>query len=399
MKRQPVLLSKIISDPFFQSLEARQLMSITPSLVEVPISAAAIAKDPNLANYKTFDLQVTLDKNERWLSTDAVMSLSKGTVYEAPVADSETPQPNLWNLSPNLQFDTFVSASDFDSPVLLGSFQPTSTEPVFNSTTVNASWGAFQDTGTGTFTVARYTVSSDAVGTVVGQTASTVTLGGPQKQFNFKLGNVPLPSISGQVFSDINGNGKLDSGETGISGVKVYLDKNDNGKFDSGEKYLLTDSKGNYDFNPLTAGQYWVREVLPTNYRRTLPSSGVYSCIVSPGVDGTNKNFGDDNRVNISGTVFGDKDADGKFDTNEIGEAGWTVWIDKDNDGKLDTGETSTVTTSSGAFSFNNLPAGSFHIRILNQTHYKVTTASSQSFSLSGGGVKSGLLFGIRKVS
>ena len=488
---------------FFRRWKSASFLSITPSLVQVPISSAAIAADPSLANDKSYDLQVTVDSGERWLSTDVVVSLSKGSFYESSSADQQYAQSNLWSVFPQLQFDTFLSSSNFGKPVILGSYQPTSSKPVFTSTQVNASWGAFSDSGTGTFTVGRFTVSSDAVGTVVGETASTKTLGGPQKQFSFNLGNVPLPSISGTVYNDTNSNGNLDSGESGIAGVKVYLDKNNNGKYDSGEKYQYTDSNGNYSFDPLTAGTYYVREItpsgdrvtqpsgskytcmissgedgvdknfgnvsslssisgeiysdtngngkldssesgisnvkvyldknnngkydhgekyqytdskgdyefesltagtyyvreaLPPGYRRTQPSSSKYTCMLSAGVDGMNKNFGNDPRVNISGTVFGDNNSNGKKDSGDGGASGWTIYIDSNNDGKLDSGDISTKSSSTGAFAFNNLVAGTFHIRIQSVSHYKITTASSITLTLAGGTVKSGLLFGIKKV-
>jgi uncharacterized protein (DUF2141 family) len=240
-------------------------------------------------------------------------------------------------------------------------------------------------------------VSSDAAGTVVGQTSSTVTEPGPQTQYSFTLGNVPLPTISGEVFSDINGNGKLDTGETGISGTKVYLDKNDDGKWETGEKYQIVTSTGKYDFDPLTAGTYYVREALPANYRRTEPSSGKYTCVLTNGVNGTDKNFGDDPRVNISGTVFGDNNSNGKQDSGDGGASGWTIYIDSNNDGKLDDGETSVKTSSTGSFAFNNLKAGTFHIRIQSVSGYKFTTSTVSTFTLAGGGVQTGVLFGIKK--
>ena len=338
MKRQRLLLSSRVP-ALFQPLEPRQLLSVTPSLVAVPISAAAIAADPSLANDKTFDLQVTLDKGERWLVADLDVKLSKGSFYESNSQDQEYAQENLWQFVPQLQYDTFVTAGNWDKPEILGSFKPSSEDAVFSSNEVNVTWGALSDTGTGTVTIARLTVSSDAVGTVVGDVASTKTEPGPETQFNFTLVNVPLPSITGNVYSDTNGDGKLDNSETGISNVKVYLDKNDDGHWETGEKYTFTDSKGNYSFNPLTAGTYYVREELPSNYRRTQPSNGKWTCVLANGTNGTDKDFGDDPRVNISGTVFGDNNSNGKQDSGDGGASGWVIYIDSNNDGKLDNGE------------------------------------------------------------
>src|SRR5262245_50860345 len=85
---------------FFESLEPRQLLSITPKLVEVPISADAKAADPKLNNYRIFDLQVTLDKGERWVSADLLAKLSKGSFYNPSSASNGAnfTQPNLWGI-------------------------------------------------------------------------------------------------------------------------------------------------------------------------------------------------------------------------------------------------------------------------------------------------------------
>ena len=42
-------------------------------------------------------------------------------------------------------------------------------------------------------------------------------------------------SICGEVFQDTNGNGQIDTGETGMGGWTVYLDANGNGQLDNGE--------------------------------------------------------------------------------------------------------------------------------------------------------------------
>ena len=40
---------------------------------------------------------------------------------------------------------------------------------------------------------------------------------------------LPVGSISGQVFNDVNGNGKQDTGDKGLAGITVFLDANNNG--------------------------------------------------------------------------------------------------------------------------------------------------------------------------
>ncbi len=61
-------------------------------------------------------------------------------------------------------------------------------------------------------------------------------------------------SISGTVFTDVNGNGKQDSGDTGIGSVTVYNDANNNGKQDAGEVGTVTAADGTYTLSNLSAG-------------------------------------------------------------------------------------------------------------------------------------------------
>ena len=83
-----------------ESLESRRLFSITASLVPVSISAAAIAADPALANDKTFDLQVTLDKGERWIATDLQAELTAGSFYNVDPSAGRRKRPRPVPLEP-----------------------------------------------------------------------------------------------------------------------------------------------------------------------------------------------------------------------------------------------------------------------------------------------------------
>src|SRR5690242_17165466 len=98
----------------------------------------------------------------------------------------------------------------------------------------------------------------------------------------------------------------------------------------------------------------------------------------------------------ISGTVFNDANKDGKKQSTEGGLANWKVYIDANNNGKLDAGEKSITTTSTGAWSFGSLAAGTYVIRIVQQTGYTRTTPAGGSYSItvSAGQTVSGKLFG-----
>src|SRR5205807_2826221 len=54
----------------------------------------------------------------------------------------------------------------------------------------------------------------------------------------------------------------------------------------------------------------------------------------------------------------------GVQDNSELGRAGVTVYLDADNNGRLDPGETSTTTGSDGSYTFSNLAAGTYSVRV-----------------------------------
>jgi hypothetical protein len=189
-------------------------------------------------------------------------------------------------------------------------------------------------------------------------------------------------SVAGTLFNDLDGDGVKDSNEVGLAGWRVYLDANGNGVLDTGETTLLTDASGNYRFTGLAAGSYRVRQILPSGWRRTLPSSGVYSLTLAAGQALTGKNFGNTQRVLISGTVYNDANGNGARDTGESGLSGWRVFLDRDNDGILDAGERSILTDSSGNWSFKDLSAGTYLLRVVQQSGWKRTAPSTGSFSV-----------------
>jgi hypothetical protein len=103
-------------------------------------------------------------------------------------------------------------------------------------------------------------------------------------------------SLEGEIFNDANGDGLLDAGDTGISGVSVSV-------FVEGSTTALestsTDGSGDYDFTGLAAGDYYVEITsVPATYgnsspvRDTTPNdylgSRNYGLAVSGGTIGTN---------------------------------------------------------------------------------------------------------------
>ena len=103
----------------------------------------------------------------------------------------------------------------------------------------------------------------------------------------------------------------------------------------------------------------------------------------------------------ISGSVFNDANGDKLRNSGEAGLSGWRVFVDKDKDGVLDAGENSVLSDSAGNWKFRTLAAGSYALRIVQQTGWTRTTPAGGAFAvtLGSGATTSGKLFGEKRVA
>lgn len=104
-------------------------------------------------------------------------------------------------------------------------------------------------------------------------------------------------SISGTVFNDLNGDGKLEAGEGGLGGWTVFLDANGDGIPDNGEATAITQSNGSYSFGNLAVGlgsfsTYTVRVVQQPGYNATTATAVTIDLSSVPGHAAT-VNFGE----------------------------------------------------------------------------------------------------------
>jgi hypothetical protein len=97
--------------------------------------------------------------------------------------------------------------------------------------------------------------------------------------------------------------------------------------------------------------------------------------------------------ASISGQVFADGNGDGIKGVDAIGLSGWKVYIDLNNNGSFDTGDIVSTTDHLGKFSFTGLAAGTYKVKIVQQTGWKLTTSATLSITVSTTAV-SGKLFG-----
>lgn len=393
MSRSSLVRRASQNPPLIQPLENRRLMSVSATIVEVPISAAATASDPNLNNYKTLDLKVTVSAGDDWISGELKVALTSGNFYVPSAGNSNKAQPAFWSSFSNIEFDTFVTSPNFQDTTILGGYNPEGPAQ-FTSTVVNAAWGDTVTTGAGTFTVARLTVTKNAVGTISGDVFSTAA---PTTAVPFaSTVQSQLGTITGNLFNDLDGDGVKDSGEPGMSGWRIFIDKDGDKRYDSNETYVRTDANGNYTIANLQNGTYKLCETLVDgSWRRTLPASGVYTVVLTGGSIST-KNWGNTQNIQISGNVFNDANGNKKKDSGESGLSGWRVFIDKDNDSVWDTNEISVYSDSAGNYVINKLKAGTYNVRIVQQSGWRRTTQSTFVVNLSAGQFAGGRNYGER---
>ncbi len=156
--------------------------AITTTFVQIPISPAAIASDPALAGYQSWDVRVNVSGASEWGFSGMTAQLTRGLFYN-PALGADFPVPTLWGAFPHVRYDTFVTQaanpnddSTFIPPQQTSAFPGPPVEPprppVFNDTTVSVNWHVLPSyhITNGVYTIARLTFPHGAVGTIVGNT-------------------------------------------------------------------------------------------------------------------------------------------------------------------------------------------------------------------------------------
>src|SRR5690606_11992301 len=102
--------------------------------------------------------------------------------------------------------------------------------------------------------------------------------------------------------------------------------------------------------------------VTPGNYTQT---TSEIAFNLATNTDVGNLDVGLFQAPSIGGLVYSDIDSDGSKQINEGGVSGVTVFLDTDDNGALDMGETSTTTNAAGVYIFENVPGGTYKVRIV----------------------------------
>jgi protocatechuate 3,4-dioxygenase beta subunit len=221
---------------------------------------------------------------------------------------------------------------------------------------------------------------------------SDITAVSGQDVSNIDFGNFQNVSISGQKYNDMNGNGTKDAGDAGLSGWTIFLDANGNGTLDGGEASTVTDGIGNYSFTNLMPGTYKVREVVQNGWVRT--STNPTDIVATSGGTFTNVDFGNYRLVSISGKKYNDMNGNGVLDAGDAGLPNWTIFLDANGNGTLDGGETNVQTDANGDYSFQNIMAGTYKVREVQQAGWVQTTSNPADFTAMSGNNATDVNFG-----
>lgn len=269
----------------------------------------------------------------------------------------------------------------------------------------------------------------------------------------------PPASISGFLWNDGNGDGLVNGADTRTGSRVVYIDANRNGKLDAGEKQTTSDASGNFTFQNLAAGTYYVSRVFPAGFHLSNGTTSYITVTATAGQNATGANIGTTDKAaavvtppvvvppvlippvfvppviappvvtppvvvppivvppivvppvvvppaapslvkigtaSVSGSIF----ARVGSQTKSLLAAGLTAYIDANNNGICDAGEsTAAVNATTGAYAFANLAAGTYTIAMMTASGWNVYTPTSKTFvtTLSAGRVKTGQNFVMQK--
>ena len=256
-------------------------------------------------------------------------------------------------------------------PGLTVTLTGTTSTGAYSATTVTGANGAYSFTGlpAGTYTVSAATPAGMTAAPVnaSGSTPSndsngsgaTVTLAAGEANTTIDIGFVPPRFVLGdRVWSDTNGDGVQDAGESGINGLTVTI--SGPGGFTG---TTVTAGDGIYAFNDLLAGTYTVCTTtgLPAGYTPTydLDGVGTPNCTsVTVGPSTTTVDFGyKPPRFAVGDRVWDDVNGNGVQDAGEAGLTGVTVTI-----GGAGGYSATTTTGADGIYGFSDLLAGTYTV-------------------------------------
>jgi hypothetical protein len=186
---------------------------------------------------------------------------------------------------------------------------------------------------------------------------------------------VPVGSISGVIWNDVNGDGVLADGERDAGAMNVYLDLNNDGARSASEPVATSA----WDTGAFSLS-FPAALVGPSFYRlRVEGAAGPQTATPLVRMSLANQQIGyavglrlaappPRVRGSISGVAFSDANANGIQDIGELPLANRIVYLDANNNGTREASEYGLLTNSLGAYQFRTLPAGAYTIRLVPTT-------------------------------
>lgn len=179
--------------------------------------------------------------------------------------------------------------------------------------------------------------------------------------FAFGLGSGKVgATISGAVYNDVNRNAARGASEAGLAGITVFSDLDGDGVLDSNEPSAITGSNGAYSIL-VGPGQQTIRVVPSSGFAATTPIAVPVNVAIG---GGASVSYGLA-RVNsdVTGFKWNDINGNGLREADEPGIAGVFVYLDLDGDDRLDLFEPQARTAEDGSYSINFPSAGTYTIR------------------------------------
>ncbi|MBN2215766.1 MAG: hypothetical protein JW719_00180 [Pirellulales bacterium] len=207
-----------------------------------------------------------------------------------------------------------------------------------------------------------------------GDLITDVNLAAGQNGENYDFGELLPGGLCGYVYIDVNNNGLRDPGEDGIGGVEVVLLTADGTPIDT----IWTDETGHYCFHDLVPDTYGIMEIHPDAYvdgtdkEGTLggvphnPGDLIDLIVVGSDQRGMENNFGERERVGISGYVYEDNNQNGVKD-DEPGIGGVVLRLLDENGNPTDQ---TTTTDKHGYYEFIGLAPGTYGVAETQPTGY-----------------------------
>jgi len=179
--------------------------------------------------------------------------------------------------------------------ITLGSFSETNATGPYK---VDVNWGdgsadsIFTVTNPGTIPATSHTFPKAGTDTVTEFITDAKSNKSAKVSFTVTV-SAATATIGGEVFNDVNANGKIDTGELGLGLWTVYLDLDKSGTLTASDKKVTTDINGKWSFTGLGAGTYTVRIVQVAGSTTTKPTGAVMTITVVAGQTSSGNLFGE----------------------------------------------------------------------------------------------------------